>query len=267
MRLDSPLKIISLFSFKSLRMDFVHDPIFNFSNFLLISFICASSFKMASWGTPSSRRSVLEFWLFVNKWNRIPLQFPEARRTWVFCRSTFDICIVCSDRRTQFPGARRRTTREWLLLLMLLRMPIAPVSHLRRRLRGWESFEQRSISALRYYSRGTICRHRIVYDHCTWLRPPESQSLVLFSGQFYTMFNVLIMFPFAMIVHFAGNCEVITGCFFVWIFSERVEKCKEDGLSSLLALFSSRNGSFVQDGSDAEGTTPVKHKLFPIVRN
>ena len=39
-------------------MDFVRDPIFNFSNCLLISFVCSSSSKMASWGTPSTRRSI-----------------------------------------------------------------------------------------------------------------------------------------------------------------------------------------------------------------
>ena len=37
-------------------MDFVHDPILNFSNFLLISFICSSSCKMASWLLPLEDR-------------------------------------------------------------------------------------------------------------------------------------------------------------------------------------------------------------------
>ena len=70
-----------------------------------------------------------------------------------------------------------------------------------------------------------------------------------------------------MIVHFLGNCKVITWCFFIWIFTERVERCEEDGLSSLLVFFSSCHESVLEDGLNAEGTTPVKHKLFPIVRN
>ena len=37
---------------------------FNFSNFVLISFICSSSFKMASWGTPSTRRSISNLGFF-----------------------------------------------------------------------------------------------------------------------------------------------------------------------------------------------------------
>ena len=62
------------------------------------------------------------------------------------------------------------------------------------------------------------------------------------------------MFPIAVMVHFPGNCEVVTGCFFIWIFPERVARCEEGGLSSLLALFSSCNESVLQDGLDAEGT-------------
>ena len=82
-----------------------------------------------------------DFWLFVNKWNRNPLQFPEARRTSILCHVAFDISILSSDR-IQFPGAGRRTTREWLLLLLLLlRLPIAPECQLRCRSRSWESFE------------------------------------------------------------------------------------------------------------------------------
>ena len=68
--------------------------------------------------------------------------------------------------------------------------------------------------------------------------------------------GVLIMFPIAVTVHFPWNCEVISGCFFIWIFTEMVDRCEEDGLSSLLALFSSCNESVLQDGLDAVGTTP-----------
>ena len=45
-RLDSSLKIISPFSlFRSSRLDFVHEPLFHFSNFSLISFMCSSSLR------------------------------------------------------------------------------------------------------------------------------------------------------------------------------------------------------------------------------
>ena len=78
---------------------------------------------------------------------------------------------------------------------------------------------------------------------------------------------MLITIPIAVTVHFLGNCKVITGCFFIWIFPERVERCEEDGLSSFVPLFSSCNESDLKDGLDAERTTPVKNKLLPIVRN
>ena len=38
-----------------------------------------------------------EFWLFVNRWNWIPLQFPGTDWTWV-CRSAFDIPILSPNR-------------------------------------------------------------------------------------------------------------------------------------------------------------------------
>ena len=44
--------------------------------------------------------------------------------------------------------------------------------------------------------------------------------------------------------------------------TERVEMCEEDGLSSLLALFSSCNESVLKDGVDVEGTTPVTTDSF-----
>ena len=76
------------------------------------------------------------------------------------------------------------------------------------------------------------------------------------------------MCPTAVIEQFRGNCGVITGCFFIWIFPEWVKRCEEDGLSSLLCMFSLPvNESVLKDGVDVEGTTPVKHELFPIERN
>ena len=49
--------------------------------------------------------------------------------------------------------------------------------------------------------------------------------LILCSGHFYALNGTLIMLPTAVIVHFPGNCDTITGCFFIWIFSARVERC------------------------------------------
>ena len=98
------------------------------------------------------------------------------------------------------------------------------------------------------------------------ISPARIAILDLVLRTVYPINGVLIMFPIAVIMHLPGNCEVLTGCLFIWILPERVERCEEDGLSSRLALFSSCIES-VQDGLGAEGTTPVKHKLFPIVRN
>ena len=81
------------------------------------------------------------------------------------------------------------------------------------------------------------------------------------SGQFYPINGVLIMFPIAVIVHFPRNCGVITGCFIISIFTERVEWCEEDGLWSFLALFSSCSESVLQGGLDAAGTTLVKQNF------
>ena len=69
-------------------MDFVHDPISTFYNFLWISFIRAY------------------------KWNRIPLQFLKLGKP-----APVDSSIISCER-IQFPGAGRRTARECLLLLL-----------------------------------------------------------------------------------------------------------------------------------------------------
>ena len=122
--------------------------LFNFSNFFVDSF---HRFFVSSDGI--LRFSFLskidfEFWI---------VQFPEAGRTWILCRIAFDISVLSFDR-IQFPGAGRRTTREWLLLLQ--RLPIAPECHLRRRsrLRVFRIvFDFRSEN----YSVDVTCRHRI----------------------------------------------------------------------------------------------------------
>ena len=78
--------------------------------------------------------------------------------------------------------------------------------------------------------------------------------------------GILITIPLAAIVNFLGNRKVITGCFFIWIFPETIERCGEDGLQCLLALPSSLDESVLKDGLGAERTTLLKHILFPIVK-
>ena len=70
-----------------------------------------------------------------------------------------------------------------------------------------------------------------------------------------------------MTVHFLRNCVIITGFFFIGIFAKRIEWCEEDSLPSSLAFLSTWNESVLKDRLDAERATPVKKKLFPIVRN
>ena len=124
-----------------------------------------------------------------------------------------------------FSNAGRNITRKRLLLL--LRMPLPFKCYLRRGSRGWESFEQCSISFLRDYSADAICRHKTVYDYCTWLRQPESQSLIMCSGNFSPINGVLITFPIAVMVHVLVNCKVITGCFFIWILPKGLRDVKK----------------------------------------
>ena len=113
------------------------------------------------------------------------------------------------------------------------------------------------------HSAGTGLCAIIARDFVCQHRDPGSCA----RDNFYPINGNLITFSIAMIVHFLGNSEVITGYFFTLIFTERVERCEEDGLSSILVLFPSCNESVLKDGLNAEGTTPVKHNLFPIFGN
>ena len=67
-------------------------------------------------------------------------------------------------------------------------------------------------------------------------------------------------------VHFLGNCKVITGCLFIWILPERVEGVKKVCRPSLLC-FPPAMSPFSRMELMLKEHPPVKHKLFPIVRN
>ena len=150
------------FFFTSLRRDFELDPIFKhlplFVEFFHLFFLFQDGILKYSFHSKID----FEFWLFVNKWNRIPLRVPEAGRTWILCRIAFDISILSSDR-IQFPGARRRSgcccccCCECQLLLSVT---------------FGASWGVESLS---------ICRHKIVYDYCTWFRLPEPAFSFRFS--------------------------------------------------------------------------------------
>ena len=59
--------------------------------------------------------------------------------------------------------------------------------------------------------------------------------------------RVLTRFPLAVVVYFSRLREVIAKFFFVWIVTESVERCEEDGLSSLFTLSSSSDESWFED--------------------
>ena len=59
----------------------------------------------------------------------------------------------------------------------------------------------------------------------------------------------------------------IMGFFFIWIFTIRAQRCKEDYLSYFVAFFSIRNQFALQDRLNAPRTTSVKDVVFPVLRN
>ena len=71
-------------------------------------------------------------------------------------------------------------------------------------------------------------------------------------------------FPLTVIVYFSWHGEVIAGFFFVWIVSEWVEKCEEDGPSSC-AFSSSSDESSSQDWSHIISASSMNQEFFPCV--
>ena len=148
-RLDTSLKIMSPFFFNSSRRDFVHDP---FSTSPTFCWFLSSVLRLLRWHLEvllplEDRFWILAFFqqvrqLFVNKWDRIPFQVPGTNWTWILCR-----CVpILSYNHIQFPETGWSAIGERLLLL-LLRLPVAPWCHLWRRSRGWESFEVFDLSS------------------------------------------------------------------------------------------------------------------------
>ena len=70
-----------------------------------------------------------------------------------------------------------------------------------------------------------------------------------------------------VIMYFLMNCVIIMGFFFIWIFTIRAQRCKEDYLSYFVAFFSIRNQFALQDRLNAPRTTSVKDVVFPVLRN
>ena len=130
--LDSSLKILLPFD-KSLQMDFAHDPIFSLSNFSLISFIFASSCKIASWDTPSSRRSISNSGFFSK---------------------------AGSESRNMLPCTSGHIITKRLLLL---RIPIAFQCDFRRGSWCWESFFRTAFD-LRFER--LLCRCNLLAQDC-----------------------------------------------------------------------------------------------------
>ena len=179
--LDSTLKTIVPFD-KSLRIDFVHDPTFNFFNFSLISFIFASFCKIASRDTPSTRSLLVQVWSSVVLPLTSLITVLSCASFLVLVMSSHIDCCCCDFQFVTFGAGR-----------------------------GVESLSNNSISVLRNNSVDAICWHKTVYNDCACLRVPELQSLFLCSGQFYPANGILISLPMT-VVRFSRNGVIILSC-------------------------------------------------------
>ena len=54
---------------------------------------------------------------------------------------------------------------------------------------------------------------------------------------FYPTNGILITFPIAVIVYFLRSCKLIIGCFFIWIFTEKVEMWRRWSVVLLCIVF------------------------------
>ena len=127
---------------------------------MLISFICSSSFKMASQGTPSGRRSISNSGLSSTD--------VAVSRIWLPVVSTlFSLSLFC----TEVPCILFLDARWSTLRVLLLRMPTTPMSH--PWCRCWQSLESCSISVLRNCLVEAICQQKVVFDCCVRFRVPQ----------------------------------------------------------------------------------------------
>ena len=95
-------------------------------------------------------------------------------------------------------------------------------------------------------------------------------KIAILNLAFWTIYpknGILITFPMTVIMHFLRNYVIILGFFFIWIFTKRVQRCKEDCLPRFVTFFSTQNQSARQDKLNAPWTTSVKILLFPVARN
>ena len=106
-----------------------------------------------------------------------------------------------------------------------------------------------------------------MYDYCVRFHLPKSQYLIFCTGQFSPITASWVCFQLLWWCTFLGTDRSALAGSSSGLSPRRLSGVKEDGLSSLLAFSSSSSESFRKDGVDAERTTPVKHKLFPIARN
>ena len=207
-RLDSSLKIVSLFSFKSSRRDFLDDPILNFSNFLLISFICSSSCKKVHWDTPSTRRSISNCGLLSTNDTEFRTTFHEL--VWSSRRVALDIFFQVSTA-TSFPELEGTSPEGGCCCCW---MPVAFQCHHSVRVVGLRVL--RIVCDLP--SERLLCRCTLPAPNCVRLLhvtlSARNAILDLVLWNFDHINGVLIT-----IGHFPGICDVIIGCFFIWIFT------------------------------------------------
>ena len=116
------------FFLQVITIGFCKWTVFNFSDVLLISFICSSSFNMASWGIPSLKDR-FRTWAFLQQMMQC---LAAVSRCWalVVCCTALILPILILHRAAShlFPDARWNTLRVLLLRMVLLRMQTTPKS-------------------------------------------------------------------------------------------------------------------------------------------
>ena len=126
---------VTFFVLNSLQMDFVHDPIWTSPT--CYRFL-SSVLRLSRWHFETILPLEDRFRILAScqqvKQNSVPVSW-----SWKNLDPLSHCLWHLSSDRIRFPGGRRRTTRVWLMLL-LVRLPIAPKCHLRSRSWGWESF-------------------------------------------------------------------------------------------------------------------------------
>ena len=155
-------------------MDFVHDPILNFSNFLLVSFIFSSSCKIASWDTPPTQKINFEMW---HSLKQLKIPYKSHCTSPVICCLASD--IFCPRLALPHKSPCTLTTSTHIAYCYKCQFAFSVTFGAGR---GYESLSNSIRSPIWENSVDAICWHRTVYDDCMWPRLPELQSLILCSG-------------------------------------------------------------------------------------